>query len=84
VFFHLHLRAKETYRYNGLDFEIAVYRAQEDGHYRGYISAGGFSDLVAEISGETALNFLETSDVDPTQQLIGLIKSEIDAGKFDT
>jgi len=60
------LRAKETYRHKQNNFEIAVYRAKEDGHYRGYISAGGFSDLMGEISSTVASDLRETTGADPS------------------
>lgn len=83
MFFHKHLKAKEIYRHRNIDFELAVYRTQEDGHYSGYVSAGGFSDLIVEISDILASDFRTTTGADPVGMLLQSIKSEIDAGKFD-
>lgn len=83
MFTHKHLKAREIYRHKNTDYEIAIYRTQEDGHYSGYLSAGGFSDLIVEISHIVASDFRKTTGTDPVDLLLRTIKSEIDAGKFD-
>ncbi|CAB1058352.1 hypothetical protein D1BOALGB6SA_3108 [Olavius sp. associated proteobacterium Delta 1] len=82
MFYHMNLAAKETHKFEGNEFELVVYRAEEDGHLRGYISSGGFSDRIAEISGETASDMKSETGNDPADTLISLMKDEINAGKF--
>jgi hypothetical protein len=83
LFLHKLLKAREIYRRKNTDFELAIYRTQEDGHYSGYLSAGGFSDLIVEISDIVASDFQTTTGGDPVSMLLETIKAEIDAGKFD-
>jgi hypothetical protein len=82
MFYHMNLARKEAHIFQGTEYEIVVYRAEEDGHLRGYISAGGFSDRIAQISGETAHDMKATGDSDPVEFLVNAMKEEINAGKF--
>ncbi|MCH7504621.1 hypothetical protein IID04_03170 [PVC group bacterium] len=82
MFYHMNLAGKELHKFEDNEFEIVVYRAEEDGHLRGYISSGGFSDRIAEISGEIASDMKTVSGNDPVAALIDNIKTEINAGKF--
>ncbi len=82
MFYHMNLAAKEIHEYDGTEFELAVYRAEEDGHLRGYISSGGFSDRILEMSGEVASDFKTVSGNNPEATLISVMKDEINAGKF--
>ena len=82
MFYHMHLAAKEIHEYDGNEFELVVYRAEEDGHLRGYISSGGFSDRIVEMSGETASDLKADRGDDPPAMLISVMKDEINAGKF--
>ena len=82
MFYHLNLVRKVNHEYGGVSYEIAIYRAKEDGHLRGYISAGGFSDRIAELPGTVAYDMKSTGAGDPIDALESLIKAEIDAGKF--
>lgn len=78
----MNLAGKERHEFRGDEFEIVVYRAEEDGHLRGYISSGGFSDRIVEMSGETASDMKTVSGNDPVAMLIETMKDEINAGKF--
>jgi hypothetical protein len=82
MFYHMNLAAKETHEFDGIEFELVVYRAEEDGHLRGYISSGGFGDRIGEMSGEIASDIKVTKGSDPAATLISAMKVEIDAGKF--
>lgn len=82
MFYHMNLAGKEVHEYRGNKFEIVVYRAEEDGHLKGYISSGGFSDRIVSMSGETASDMKMGIGSDPVAMLIETMKNEIDAGKF--
>ena len=82
MFYHMNLAAKETHEYDGNEFELVVYRAEEDGHLQGYISSGGFSDRIVKMSGEVASDMKTVTGSDPVAMLISVMKDEIDAGKF--
>lgn len=82
MFYHMNLAAKETHEFDGNEFELVVYRTEEDGHLRGYISSGGFSDRIVEMSGEVASDMKATTGSEPAAMLISAMKDEIDAGKF--
>ena len=82
MFYHMNLAKKEIHSFQGTEYEVVVYRAEEDGHLRGYISAGGFSNRIAEMSGETAYDMKSTDVADPVEFLMNVMKDEIDAGKF--
>ena len=82
MFYHMNLAAKEIHEYDGNEFELVVYRAEEDGHLRGYISSGGFSDRIVEMSGEVASDMKAVTGSDPVATLISVMKDEINAGKF--
>lgn len=82
MFFHMNLAAKEVHKYDGNEFELVVYRAEEDGHLRGYISSGGFSDRIVEMTGDVASGMKSATGNDPVAILISVMKDEIDAGKF--
>ncbi|MFH1935533.1 MAG: hypothetical protein ABIN18_28665 [Pseudomonadota bacterium] len=82
MFYHMNLAGKEIHEFRGDEFEIVVYRAEEDGHLRGYISLGGFSDRIVEMSGETASDMKTVSGNYPVDMLIETMKDEINAGKF--
>ena len=84
MFYHMRLIKKEIHTYKGAEYEIVIYGAEEDGHLRGYISSGGFSDRIAEMPSEVATDMRVTSNQDPVQMMLNIIKSEIDAGKFPT
>ena len=77
----MNLAAKETHEFDGNEFELVVYRA-EDGHLHGYISSGGFSNRILEMSGEVASDIKVTTGSDPVAKLISAMKDEINAGKF--
>ena len=83
MFFHMDLKAKKTHTHRNVEFEIVVYRAQEDGHYNAYVSTGGFGDLIVELAGTTASDLQPTTGADPVEQLVKVLQCEIDAGKFD-
>lgn len=83
MFFHMSLVRKETYVHNGIAYEIAVYRAQEDGHIRGYVSAGGFSDQVLGMSGDITYDMKITGGLDPVAEAVDVLKTEINAGKVE-
>ncbi len=82
MFYHMNLAAKEEHEYKGNIYELVVYRAEEDGHLRGYISSGGFSDRIVEMSGETASDMKTVTGANPVTELVSVMKNEIDAGKF--
>lgn len=82
MFYHMNLAGKEMHEYHGNKFEIVVYRAEEDGHLKGYISSGGFSDRIVSMSGETAGDMKMGTGRDPVAMLIETMKNEINAGKF--
>lgn len=82
MFFHLHLAKKETYKHNDQEYELVVYRAEEDGHLRGYISLGGFGEWVVGMSSAVASNANATSESSPVDMLIDAMKNEIEAGNF--
>lgn len=82
MFYNMNLAAKEVHKYDGNEFELVVYRAQEDGHLRGYISSGGFSDRIVEMTHEVASDIKTVTGNDPVAMLILVMKDEIDAGKF--
>lgn len=82
MFYHFNLAKKERHQYRGTAYEIAVYRTEEDGRLRGYISHGGFSDRIAEMSGEVAYDIKVTTGNDAVESLVDAMKLEIEAGKF--
>ena len=82
MFYHMKIAAREEYEYGGNTFELVVYRSEEEGHLRGYISSGGFSDRIVAMSGETAGDMKMVTGDDPVAMLISVMKNEIDAGKF--
>ncbi|WP_445367469.1 hypothetical protein ACH5Y9_21050 [Methylomonas sp. BW4-1] len=82
MFYHMNLAAKEIHEYDGNEFELVVYRAEEDGHLEGYISSGGFSDRIVQMSGEVASDMKSVSGSNPVAILISAMKDEIAAGKF--
>ena len=82
MFFHMNLATKDKHEFAGHTFELVVYRAEDDGHLRGYISSGGFSERIVEMSGETASDMKTVTGSDPVEALISVMKDEIDAGKF--
>jgi hypothetical protein len=82
MFFHMNLAAKYKHEFAGHTFELVVYRSEEDGHLRGYISSGGFSERIVEMSGETASDMETVTGSDPVEALISVMRDEIDAGKF--
>ena len=82
MFYHMNLAAKETHVFDGNEFELVVYKTEEDGYLRGYLSSGGFSDRIIEMSGEVASDMKVTTGSDPAAMLISAMKDEIDAGKF--
>ena len=81
MFYHMNQVGKDTHMYDGNEYEIAVYKADEDNHLRGYISSGGFSDSIVHMSSETASDMRHGTE-DPVEMLINTMKDEIDAGKF--
>ena len=82
MFYHLRLLKKVMHSYDGSDYEIVIYEAEEDQHLRGYVSSGGFGERIAEMPGNVATDMRATSDKDPAEMMIETIKSEIDAGKI--
>ena len=42
------LAAKDKRKFAGYTFDLVVYRAEEDGHLREYISSGGFSERIVQ------------------------------------
>jgi len=82
MFFHMQLAKKELHTFNGTQYEVVVYRAGEDGHLRGYISAGGFGERIAEMSGDIAHDMKANGFSDPVEFLINAMKGEINASKF--
>lgn len=82
MFYHMNLAAKESHEHAGNTYEIVVYRAEEDSHLRGYISSGGFSARIVEMSGEVASDMGVVSGGNPVEALVSVMKNEIDAGKF--
>jgi len=81
VFYNMELATKEMFSYKDKQYEIAVYRAEEDGHLRGYVSSGGFSDRVVDMSGLVASDMGNTSTDDPVTTLVNIMKQEIETGK---
>lgn len=81
MFYHMQQVGKELHTYDGNEYEILVYKADEDNHLRGYISSGGFSDNIVHMSDETA-NDMRHDTEDPVAMLINTMKDEINAGKF--
>lgn len=84
MFFHMNLARKESYAHGGEVYEIAIYCAEENGHLRGYVSAGGFSDRVLEMAGDVAYDMKTTTGADPVAVAVAALKDEIDAGKFES
>lgn len=82
MFYHMNLAAKEKHELDGNEFELVVYQEGEDGHLRGYISSGGFSDRIVEMSGEVANDMNVTTGSDPVAMLISVMKDEINAVNF--
>lgn len=83
MFVHMNLARKESYTHGGVEYEIAIYRVEEDGHLRGYVSSGGFNDRVLEMAGDVAYDMKTTTGADPLAVAVAALKDEIDAGKFD-
>ena len=81
MFYHLHQVGKDFHTYDGNEYEISVYKAEEDNHLRGFISSGGFSDSIVHMSNETASDMRHDSE-DPVAMLISTMKDEIDAAKY--
>jgi hypothetical protein len=81
MFHNLKLEKREYHQYRGTTYEIAVYR-DISGDLRGYVSAGGFGDNIAEMSGETASDMKIAIGVDPVECLVNEMKNEIDAGNL--
>ena len=46
MFFHLYAVGKDVHEFDGNTFEIEIYKTEEDGHLRGYISSGEFNDVI--------------------------------------
>lgn len=82
MFYHMHPVGNDEIEFDGNKFEISVYRAEEDGHLRGYISSENFSDLIAEMPRDVAGDMALGERDNPVQFLIERIKEEIRAGKF--
>lgn len=82
MLYHMNLAAKQTHEYNGNKFELVVYHVEENSHLRGYISSGGFSGCIVEMSDETASDMKVVTKADPVAMLISVMKDEINAGKF--
>jgi hypothetical protein len=83
MFYHMRLAAKELYERDGRQFEIAVYRVDEDGSLRGYVSLGGFSDRVLGMSETVAIDMKHVTGMDPVAEVVKGLKNEIDTGKYD-
>ncbi len=81
AFYNMQLAAKEEFSYEGIEYEIVVYKADEDGHLRGYVSSGGFSDRVVDMSGLVASDMSNASVNDPVAELVNIMKKEIEMGK---
>ena len=82
MFFCMSLAAKDKRTFAGHTFDLVAYRVDEDGHLRGYISSGGYSERIIEMPGETARDIRTVTGSDPVEALISVMKDEIDAGKF--
>jgi len=76
------LAAKDKRKFAGHTFALVAYRAEQDGHLRGYVSSGGYSEWIIERPGETASDMRKVTGSDPVEALISVMKDEIDAGKF--
>ena len=81
MFYHMHLAKSVNHTYNSVEYEVFVHRAEEDGHLRGYIYAGGYGDRIVGMSGKVASD-LAHDNKNPVEMLINNMIDEIDAGKF--
>jgi hypothetical protein len=82
MFYHSLVAKEEAYESQGIVYEILVYRALEDGRLSGHISSGLFSDLIAEMSGESAKDIERTGHESSIEFLVKAMKVEIDSGRY--
>lgn len=82
MFSYMIRAAKDKRDFAGHRFDLVAYRAEEDGHLRGYISSGRFSERIVEMPGEAASDMRTVTGSDLAEALISAMKDEIDAGNF--
>lgn len=82
MFYHMNLVKKELYTYQGVEYELVVYREEGNRSLHGYISAGGFGKQIAEISRDVSDDMSTTGFKDPIDFLINSMKEELSSGKF--
>jgi hypothetical protein len=80
MFLQLSQEKKVVHEFNGVRYEITIYRAHERGELHGILSAQGYTDIVSKFSDPD--DFKTTTGADPVEELILMIKSEINSGKL--